>query len=77
MKDFTCVVAVLNGHDHFGGYCLDDNGVHHLTFPSPLNCGSSNLCHGHVDVFDDRLEIVGKGLVKSMCLKFKNKQANL
>lgn len=48
------VVAVLAGHMHRGGYARDDAGVHHLTWPSPLNYAD---CYGHVDVFSDRLEV--------------------
>jgi manganese-dependent ADP-ribose/CDP-alcohol diphosphatase len=76
LRDFTCVKAIICGHDHSGGYTLD-NGVHHITFPSPLNVGSDGYCHGHIDVFDDRLEVTGKGLVKSLTCKFKNNSANL
>ena len=48
------VVAVIAGHLHRGGYSQDDMGVHHVTLPSPLNYAG---CYGHVNVFDDRLEL--------------------
>ena len=48
------VVAVLAGHMHRGGYAKDESGVHHLTIPSPLNYAD---CYGHVDVYDDRMEV--------------------
>jgi hypothetical protein len=57
-----CVAAVLCGHDHAGGYGEDEHGVHHVTFPSPLNCGASAECHAVVEVFDDRLVIGGRGI---------------
>ena len=49
------VVAVIAGHLHRGGYGVDDHGVHHVTLPSPLNFDD---CFGHVNVYDDRLELV-------------------
>eukprot|EP00324_Dicrateria_rotunda_P001492 CAMPEP_0206167798 /NCGR_PEP_ID=MMETSP1474-20131121/29716_1 /ASSEMBLY_ACC=CAM_ASM_001110 /TAXON_ID=97495 /ORGANISM="Imantonia sp., Strain RCC918" /LENGTH=69 /DNA_ID=CAMNT_0053572701 /DNA_START=61 /DNA_END=267 /DNA_ORIENTATION=+ len=53
-----CVVAVLCGHDHFGQYHLDGDGVHHCTFCSPLNRGDDGDAFGLVHVFDDRIEVV-------------------
>jgi|EP00670_Eutreptiella_braarudii_P007308 manganese-dependent ADP-ribose/CDP-alcohol diphosphatase len=64
----NCVVAVLCGHDHTGGYVQDDAGVHHLTFPSPLNEGDKAPCHAHVEVYPDRLEVIGSGVVPSRTL---------
>jgi len=54
-----CVVAVLCGHDHFGGYHRDEHGVHHCTFCSPLNRGDEGSAFGLVNVRDDSLEVVG------------------
>ena len=66
-----CVVAVLCGHDHKGGYARDEgSGTHHVTFPSPLNCGSSDECHATVEVYTDRLSILGRGIVPSRELFF-------
>ena len=70
LHESECVVAVLCGHDHSGGYSQDAAGVHHVTFPSPLTCGGQELCHAHVDVHEDRLEIVGSGRVPSHVLPF-------
>jgi manganese-dependent ADP-ribose/CDP-alcohol diphosphatase len=65
-----CVAAVLCGHDHVGGYVRDaKTGIHHVTFQSPLNCGSSDMCHATVEVFADRLSIRGRGIVPSRELK--------
>jgi manganese-dependent ADP-ribose/CDP-alcohol diphosphatase len=62
------VVAVLAGHSHPGGYLRDTAGIHHVVFPSPLNCGRSDRCHGHVEVHEDRVEVVGRGIVPSLTL---------
>lgn len=46
------VVAVLAGHDHCGGYAVDEAGVHHVTLCSPLHvsppandCSAVLSCH--------------------------------
>lgn len=55
------VLAVLAGHDHEGGYRLLE-GVHHITFPSPLlSEGEEDLAFGVMEVFKDRLEFRGMG----------------
>ena len=59
------VVAVFAGHDHKGGYAVDSAGVHHVTLPSPLNCGSDGAAHANVHVYADRLHVEGCGLVPS------------
>jgi len=55
-----CVAAVLCGHDHFGGYFCDEEGVHHCTFCSPLNRGDDGFAFGVVHVRDDAIEIRGQ-----------------
>ena len=61
------MVAVLSGHLHRGGYAVDGSGVHHVTLNSPL---SHEDCFGYIAVFDDRLELVGSGDMKSRTLPF-------
>jgi len=56
------VAAVICGHDHNGGYFLDDAGVHHLTLCSPLNLGREGRAFGAIDVYEDRLELRGPRL---------------
>lgn len=63
IRDSGCVAAVLSGHNHKGGYCIGaEDGVHHVTFQSPLNKGDAGNCYGHVDVYPDRLVIAGPNL---------------
>lgn len=57
------VVAVIAGHLHRGGYARDDAGIHHITLPSPLNFDE---CYGHVDIYEDRLELAGYEHAPSM-----------
>ena len=52
-----CVTAVFSGHDHAGGYAFR-NGVHHVTFPSPLNVKEEDpRAHATVEVFDDKIVV--------------------
>eukprot|EP00933_Yihiella_yeosuensis_P076238 TRINITY_DN8591_c0_g2_i1.p1 TRINITY_DN8591_c0_g2~~TRINITY_DN8591_c0_g2_i1.p1 ORF type:complete len:358 (+),score=57.99 TRINITY_DN8591_c0_g2_i1:53-1126(+) len=50
------VIACFSGHDHKGGYNFVD-GVHHITFQSPLNKGDQGSAFGRVDVHHDRLVV--------------------
>jgi len=50
-----CVVAVLAGHDHDGGYHHQD-GVHHFTLSSPLNCSEGEVAYGTVGVAEEGLQ---------------------
>jgi manganese-dependent ADP-ribose/CDP-alcohol diphosphatase len=61
------VVAVFAGHCHKGGYNVDREGLHHITMPSPLSYAE---CFAHVEVHEDRLELVGGGGVTSRTLPF-------
>ena len=62
IDSFRCVVAVLCGHDHKGGYFCDEKGVHHLTFCSPLNDGTDGAAFGLIAFANDRLELHGPEL---------------
>jgi len=50
-----CVVAVLAGHDHDGGYHHQD-GLHHFTLSSPLHCQEGEVAYGTVGVTQEGLE---------------------
>jgi len=63
----SCVVAVFAGHSHKGGYAVDGAGLHHVTVQAPLTHGMSFGC---VDVFEDRLELIGQGALPSRTLTF-------
>jgi manganese-dependent ADP-ribose/CDP-alcohol diphosphatase len=65
-----CVVAVLCGHDHDGGYARDSQGVHHCTFHSPLEVAPPRGCHATATVFEDHIEVVGSGAQVSYTLTF-------
>ena len=45
-------------------------GVHHLVLPAVLETPPGRDCFGHIDVFNDRLELVGVDTMMSMTLPF-------
>ena len=53
--------AVFCGHDHSGGYHLDEAGVHHVTFKSPLNCGLNEHSFAIAELYRDRILLQGHG----------------
>lgn len=57
-----CVVAVLCGHHHRGGYHRDEHGIHHLTFISPLMQGARGDAFGALRFYEDRFELLGPRL---------------
>mmetsp|Transcript_76125 Transcript_76125/g.181145 ORF Transcript_76125/g.181145 Transcript_76125/m.181145 type:complete len:442 (-) Transcript_76125:219-1544(-) len=73
IKEFStssrCTVPlVLSGHDHKGGYSFDNTTqTHHVTLPSPLSADETcPHAHATIEVWDDRIQVHGKGLVKSL-----------
>lgn len=53
----------LAGHDHDGNYCIDDSGCHHLIPPAPIECDKNQHAFGHINCFDDHLELCWQGKV--------------
>lgn len=51
------VVAYFAGHDHTGGYAIDDHGIHHVIPPAPVDCALGDLAYGEVSVFSDHLRL--------------------
>jgi hypothetical protein len=65
------VVAVLAGHDHTGGFATDAQGIHHITFESPLECFGDEVAYSCMAVHGDgRLELQGQGRTRSRTLRF-------
>lgn len=44
------VVTWLAGHDHDGGYCVDELGIHHIVPAAPLEVEVGQDAFGHVEV---------------------------
>jgi manganese-dependent ADP-ribose/CDP-alcohol diphosphatase len=64
-----CVAVVFNGHHHYGGYGLL-NGIHYVTLESMVDAPEIANGYGVVDVYADRIELVGTGTVTSRVLMF-------
>eukprot|EP00971_Amphidinium_carterae_P100041 1978320-Amphidinium_carterae.1 len=47
------VAAVLAGHDHSGGYAVDDAGIHHITMNSPLTTTPGTDCCAVLELHAD------------------------
>jgi len=66
-EKYACVAAFLCGHDHNGGYKLEQ-GVHHVTVESPLECELGETAYGLMVVNEDCLTLhgsVGRYLARS------------
>ena len=70
LESAGCVVAVLTGHDHDGGYARGRTGIHHVTFHSPLEVAPPGGSHATVTVYADRLQVDGNGAQASFTLPF-------
>jgi manganese-dependent ADP-ribose/CDP-alcohol diphosphatase len=59
VRRYNCVKACFAGHDHKGGYSIDSHGVHHRTLEAALECPPGTSAFGHVEVYPDKLLLVG------------------
>lgn len=73
---YKCVKVCLAGHDHRGGYSIDSHGVHHRVLEAALECPPGTDAFGYVDVYDDRISLVGTGRMESTDMYF-NPQSDL
>ena len=55
------VAAFVAGHDHDGGYAVDEDGVHHLVPRAPLEVDEGDDAFGRLDLFDDRIDVTWRG----------------
>lgn len=60
------VLAYFNGHDHVGNYG-ELNGTHFVNFRGMVE-GETDTAYARVDVYADRIEIVGQGVEPSRTL---------
>lgn len=54
-----CVVAYMNGHNHYGGYATKD-GIHYHNFKGMVET-ETTTAYAIVEVYDDRLKVIGFG----------------
>ncbi|EFJ36568.1 hypothetical protein SELMODRAFT_78013 [Selaginella moellendorffii] len=66
-----CVVASLAGHKHDGGEGVDEKGIHHRVLEAVLECPPGENSFGRVDVYEDRLELLGTGRMRSATVFFR------
>jgi len=59
VRRYSCVKACFAGHDHKGGHSVDSHGVHHRTLEAALECPPGTRAFGYVEVYPDRLLLVG------------------
>lgn len=69
LRQSPAVVAYLAGHDHGGGYAVDEGGVHHLTLPGMVEAPREENAWAIVEVYPQRLEVRGHGRVASRTLR--------
>lgn len=67
---YKCVKVCFGGHDHKGGYAVDSHGVHHRVFEAALECPPNTDAFGYVDVYEDRISLVGTDRMKSTDMVF-------
>lgn len=71
IRSHSSVVCFMAGHDHDGGYYLDeDTGVHHVTFEGVIETPPDSNAFGIVSVYEDRMELKGCGRVADRVLFF-------
>ncbi|XP_061472396.1 manganese-dependent ADP-ribose/CDP-alcohol diphosphatase isoform X1 [Rhineura floridana] len=66
------VVCFLAGHLHYGGYCLDSHGVHHLTLEGIIETPPESHAFGTMYVYNDRMVLKGKGRIPDRVMYYKD-----
>lgn len=69
---YKCVKVCLAGHDHKGGHSIDSHGIHHKVFEAALECPPGTDAFGYIDVYDDRVSLLGTDRMKSCDMHFSN-----
>lgn len=70
IHQYNCVKVCLGGHAHKGGYSIDSHGVHHRVLEAALECPPGTDAFGYIDVFDDRLSLIGTDRMESTDMVF-------
>ncbi|XP_067914078.1 manganese-dependent ADP-ribose/CDP-alcohol diphosphatase isoform X2 [Heterodontus francisci] len=65
------VVCFLAGHDHDGGYYLDDHGIHHVTFEGVIETSPESHAFGTIHVYEDRMILNGRGRIPERILYYR------
>lgn len=67
---YNCVKVCIAGHDHKGGHSIDPHGVHHRVLEAALECPPGTDAYGYIDLFDDRVSLIGTDRMKSTDMVF-------
>lgn len=67
---YNCVKVCLGGHDHQGGHSIDSHGIHHRVLEAALECPPGTDAFGYIDVFEDRLSLIGTDRMASSEMVF-------
>ncbi len=73
IESHDCVVAYINGHYHPGNY-QKKNGIHYLTLQGMVDTLDKNA-FAIIEVYQNRLEVMGYGREPSRTLYFRSKWA--
>lgn len=77
IRSHSSVVCYMSGHDHEGGYHLDqETGVHHVTLEGVIETPPDSNAFGTVSVYDDRMVLKGNGRIPDRVLLFPCRQNN-
>ncbi|XP_017548624.1 manganese-dependent ADP-ribose/CDP-alcohol diphosphatase isoform X2 [Pygocentrus nattereri] len=71
LNSHKSVVCYMAGHDHDGGYCRDEYGVHHLTLEGVIETPSGSNAFGTVYVYEDKMVLKGKGRTSDRVLMYR------
>jgi manganese-dependent ADP-ribose/CDP-alcohol diphosphatase len=65
-------VLCLSGHDHEGAHRVDSvTGTHHVLVEAALEGPKNGLSHATVEVYEDKISIIGEGNVRSHEIDFQ------
>ncbi|XP_057534666.1 manganese-dependent ADP-ribose/CDP-alcohol diphosphatase [Amaranthus tricolor] len=67
---YKCVKICIAGHNHKGGYSIDSHGVHHRVLEASLECPPNSDAFGYLDVYEDRVLLVGTDRMASTDMVF-------
>ncbi|KAK9119860.1 hypothetical protein Scep_017953 [Stephania cephalantha] len=70
---YNCVKVCIAGHDHKGGYSVDSHGIHHRVLEAALECPPGTDAFGHVDVYHDRISLIGTGRMVNTEIAFDSR----
>lgn len=67
-KYSECVVCYISGHDHDGGYAVDDSNIHHITMKGVIEHPES---YALGTFYEDQLIVEGRGEVEDMTMPLR------